>query len=117
MVRLEVPSVDVISHEQVIRVGATAADLEQLHQVVELPVNVPANGDRASHRLHIAHSHEHLTRLKIEHHASVFGLSTHCSNLQAQESHVFLLQWLAVVQLLNPRIELCDAARIHWNAG
>lgn len=35
------------THEEVVGVGVGAADLEQLHQVVELAVNVTAHSDGA----------------------------------------------------------------------
>lgn len=38
-----VPTVHVISHEQVVRVGAIAADAEQLHKVLELAMDVAAH--------------------------------------------------------------------------
>ena len=39
----EVPSVDVVSQEKVFGGGGGSAHLEQLHQVVELTVDVPAH--------------------------------------------------------------------------
>ena len=45
------PTVDIVAHEQVVGVGWLATDLEQLHQVVELAVNVTAHGHRAFDRL------------------------------------------------------------------
>ena len=38
-----VASIDEITHEQVVGVGALASNLEELHQVVELSVNVTAD--------------------------------------------------------------------------
>ena len=35
-----VPSVDEVSHEEIVGVGALASDLEQLHQVIELTVDI-----------------------------------------------------------------------------
>ena len=42
-------AVDVVPEEDVVGVGRVAADLEQLQQVVELPVDVPADGHRRPH--------------------------------------------------------------------
>ena len=39
------PSIDEITHEEVVGVGALSADLEELHQVLELSVNVAADLD------------------------------------------------------------------------
>ena len=36
-------SVDKVTHEQIVRVGTLTADLEQLHQIVELAVDVAAD--------------------------------------------------------------------------
>ena len=47
-----VPSVHVIPHEEVIGVRGLSTNLEQLHQVVELPVHISAHGNRALHRLY-----------------------------------------------------------------
>ena len=44
-----VASVHIVAHEQVVGVGRLAPDPEQLHQVVELAVHVPAHCHRAFH--------------------------------------------------------------------
>ena len=49
-----ISSINVVSHEQVVSVRRLAPDLEEFHQVVELPVNISANSDRTLHWLHIA---------------------------------------------------------------
>jgi len=48
-----VSSVDVVPQEQEVRVREPAPDLEKFNQVVELPVDVPADGDRRAHRLNV----------------------------------------------------------------
>lgn len=48
------PAVNIVAHEQVIGVGTVAADAAQLQQVLELPVDVAADGDWAPDWLHIA---------------------------------------------------------------
>jgi len=48
-----VASVNVISHEEVVGVGGLTTDFEQLAQVVELTVDVTANGDGGAHLLHV----------------------------------------------------------------
>ena len=48
-----VATVNVVPHEQVVGVGRLAADLEELHKVVELTVHIAANGYRAFDRLNI----------------------------------------------------------------
>mmetsp|Transcript_39432 Transcript_39432/g.127611 ORF Transcript_39432/g.127611 Transcript_39432/m.127611 type:complete len:314 (-) Transcript_39432:100-1041(-) len=47
-----VAAVDEIAHEDVARLRAGASAVEQLQQVVELAVDVAADGDRRLHRLH-----------------------------------------------------------------
>ena len=44
-----VPSVDVVSHEEIVGVWGLTSDFEELFQVVELAVDITANGDRCSH--------------------------------------------------------------------
>ena len=61
-----VATVHVVSHEQVVGVRWLAADLEQLHEVVELPVDVAAHCDGALHRLHVLLFDKNLTRLRIQ---------------------------------------------------
>lgn len=46
-----VATVNIVPHEQVVGVGRLAADLEELHEVVELTVHIAANGYRAFDRL------------------------------------------------------------------
>lgn len=48
-----VTAIDVIPHEQVVGVRRTPADTEQFHQIVELPVDVPADSYGAFHLLHV----------------------------------------------------------------
>ena len=40
-----IPSVNIVPHEQVVCVGRLSSDAEQLHQVVELPVDIPTHRD------------------------------------------------------------------------
>lgn len=48
-----VASIDVITHEQVVCIGWLTANLEQLTQIVELTVNVTANGHRSADLLNV----------------------------------------------------------------
>jgi hypothetical protein len=48
-----ITTIHVITHEQVIRIGTLTAYLEQLHEVMELAMDVTADGDGASNFLHI----------------------------------------------------------------
>jgi hypothetical protein len=57
------PAVDEVAHEQVIRVWHVAAYAEQFHQVVELPVDVTADGDRGIDRDDISFFDEQLACL------------------------------------------------------
>ena len=58
-----VAAVDVVTHEQVVRVGRLATDLEELEQVVELAVDVTADGHRGAHLLHVRLVDEDFFRL------------------------------------------------------
>lgn len=55
-------AVDKVAQEQVIRARDVAADPEQLHQVVELPVDVAADGGGRVHNLHVALFNQQLAR-------------------------------------------------------
>ena len=48
-----VSTIDVITHEEVISIRWAATDLEKLHQIVELAVDVAADCNRAPYRLYI----------------------------------------------------------------
>lgn len=48
-----VAAVDVVAHEEVVRVGRLASDLEELQKVVQLTVDVAADCDGASYRLYV----------------------------------------------------------------
>lgn len=43
-----IPSINIISHEQIVGVRARASDAEEFHQVMELPVYVAAYRDGTS---------------------------------------------------------------------
>lgn len=47
-------AIDEIAEEQVVRLGYVATDAKQLFQIVELSVNVAANGDRRVDFLYVA---------------------------------------------------------------
>mmetsp|Transcript_11852 Transcript_11852/g.34208 ORF Transcript_11852/g.34208 Transcript_11852/m.34208 type:complete len:246 (+) Transcript_11852:453-1190(+) len=68
-----VPSVHVISHEQVVCVRSAAADAKQLHQVVPLAMNVTAHGHRSRHRLHVGFAEERLPGQFAKHLHLAFG--------------------------------------------
>ena len=48
-----VATVDVIAHEQVVRVGWLSTNFEELSKVMELAVDVSADGDRSTHLLDV----------------------------------------------------------------
>ena len=48
-----VPSVYVIAHKEVVGVGGLSTNLEQLTQVVELAMDITANGDWSTHLLYV----------------------------------------------------------------
>lgn len=58
----EVSTIDVVAHEEVVCVWVGAADLEELHQVVELAVDVAADGDWAFHGLYVGLVLQHFAR-------------------------------------------------------
>jgi hypothetical protein len=45
----EVTPVDVVAEEEIPSLGRVAADLEELHQIEVLPVDIPAHRDRCVH--------------------------------------------------------------------
>lgn len=58
-----VATVHIVAHEQIVGVRRIAANAEQLHQVVELAVDVTADRDRATDRLDIGLLHQDLASL------------------------------------------------------
>lgn len=66
-----VPSVDVVTHEEVVRVGELSANHEKLTQVVELTVDIAADGHGSHHVLHVRLVDQDLFRLKEKEHWSV----------------------------------------------
>jgi len=48
-----VASVDIVTHEEVVLVGQVTSNAEELNQVMELTVDITANGDWCSHFLDI----------------------------------------------------------------
>jgi len=65
--------VHVISHEQIIRVRRPPSYSKELHEIVELAMDVPANCDRAPHWLHIALLRQDLFRFITEGFDFMFG--------------------------------------------
>jgi len=47
------PTVNIVTHEQIISVWQFASETKEFFQVMKLPVNISANGHRRSDRLHI----------------------------------------------------------------
>jgi hypothetical protein len=68
-----VAAVDVIAHEEVVGVGALAADAKQLLQIVKLAVNVATHRHGAADGLHIRLLYQNLTSLDNGRSGSVNG--------------------------------------------
>jgi len=47
------PAVYVVAQEHEVGAGGVASDPKQLEQVIKLAVNVPDNGHRRRHRVHV----------------------------------------------------------------
>jgi hypothetical protein len=78
----------VVAHEEIVGVGGVAADAEELDEVVELAVDVAADGDGAPHRLHVPFLHE-----------DGFGLL-------AERLHLRLREVLALAQLRDLPVQI-----------
>jgi len=85
-----VASVNVVAHEKVVGVWGPASDSEELHQIVELPVDVSADCHRTPHLLHIALLRQDLLRLV------------------AESFHFVLRNWLVVYQLFDLAVQGSD---------
>lgn len=83
----EVSTIDVVAHEEVIGVWIGASDLEQLHQVVELAVDVATDCDGTFDGLYVGFVLQHLSRLF------------------AQSSHVVLRELFAGHETLDPAVQ------------
>jgi hypothetical protein len=75
------------THEKIVGVGVGATNLEKLHEVVELAVDVAADGDGAFHRLNVGFFLQDFARLV------------------AQSLDISLGQLLALHQALDPPIQ------------
>ncbi|KAH3671911.1 hypothetical protein OGAPHI_000097 [Ogataea philodendri] len=98
-----VSSVDVISHEQIVCVWARPSDFEQLHQIVELAVNISTYSDWHLHGLDVL--------LVLD------NFDCHSAQLF---NRVFT-QWFTLAQLFYPTVQrvslgggVCNA---NWNLG
>ena len=58
-----VAAIDVVTHEKIVSVGRLTSNLEQFSQVVELAVNITADGDGSTHLLHVGLVDQDLFRL------------------------------------------------------
>lgn len=93
-----VSSVDVVAHEEVIRVWRFATNPEELHEIVKLSVNVTADGDRALHLLDVRLLRQNL-----------FGLL-------AKGLDIGFRELLAIHQLFDPAVQLLELGllgRVH----
>eukprot|EP00216_Chloropicon_sp_CCMP2111_P002954 CAMPEP_0198234436 /NCGR_PEP_ID=MMETSP1446-20131203/457_1 /TAXON_ID=1461542 ORGANISM="Unidentified sp, Strain CCMP2111" /NCGR_SAMPLE_ID=MMETSP1446 /ASSEMBLY_ACC=CAM_ASM_001112 /LENGTH=362 /DNA_ID=CAMNT_0043915217 /DNA_START=63 /DNA_END=1152 /DNA_ORIENTATION=- len=77
-----------VAHEEVVRPGAVRPDLEKLKQVEELPMDVPANGNRRVDLLHVALLGENLDRT------------------QAKPPHLHFAQELALPELVDACVQV-----------
>jgi hypothetical protein len=59
-----VATVDVVTHEEVVGVGALAADTKQLLQIVKLAMNITAHRHRAADGLHVGLLYQNLASLR-----------------------------------------------------
>jgi len=91
-----IPSVDVVSHEQIVGIRRLASDAEEFHQIVELAVNISAHGDGTIDCLNIGLLHQDFLSLLTE----IFDL--------------LFRQRLALSQDLD---ELVDVDVDHWVCG
>jgi len=85
-----VTAIDVVTHEEIVRVGRVAADAEELHEIVELTVNITTDGDGAAHRLDVGLFHQDLA----------------C--LLAKSLDIGLRELLALHQVLDPAVNITD---------
>ena len=59
-----VASVHVVTHKEIIRVWGPPSNLEELHEIMELPVDISAHSNRAFHWLHVAFFRQNLFGLE-----------------------------------------------------
>jgi len=78
----------IITHEEIIGIGCTPSNPKQLDEIVELTMNIAADGDGALHRLHVPLLHQNRP----------------C--LIAQRLHLRLRQRLALHQLLDLTLQI-----------
>mmetsp|Transcript_6233 Transcript_6233/g.18937 ORF Transcript_6233/g.18937 Transcript_6233/m.18937 type:complete len:205 (-) Transcript_6233:40-654(-) len=81
-------SIDKVAHEEVVRVRTLATDLEELLEIVELAMNISADGHRSVHTLHVPLLDQDLL------------------GLVAERLHLLLLDDLTAPQLFNLPIQI-----------
>lgn len=69
----EIATVDVVSQKKISGLGGVATDLEKLHKIVVLAVNITTNGDRSVHLQKIAFSTKNLSTLAQNEQSLFFG--------------------------------------------
>lgn len=86
-----VATVHIVTHEEVVVVGQLTSNFEKFLQVVELAVNISANGDWGSNRLHVALIDQNLFGFLTESFDTVFWerlALTECFDLLVEVSDV-----------------------------
>ena len=109
-----VATIDEVSHEEIVGIGALATDLEQLHQVVELTVNITTdlNTKKGGEKQNIVFTYSHggLDVLNIR------LLNENLFGTLAERFNFALLDVLALLQLLDPLVEVMLIALLrHFN--
>lgn len=68
-----ISAIHVVAHEQIIRVWCFASIAKQFHEVVKLPVDIPANRHWTLDRLHVGFFHQDFPRLVAQLFHFLFG--------------------------------------------
>ena len=91
-----VSTIDIITHEEIVVVWQFSTDLKELFQIVELTMDITADGDWSSDWLNIAFSDKDLL------------------GLLAKSLDAILWEWLAVQKLLDRCIEWLDVWKVYF---
>ena len=79
--------INIVAHEQVVRLWTVASNAEELQKILELPMDIATDCNRAFHWLDVGLIYEDIT-----------GFIT-------QRLHITLWQGLALFQLLDLRVQ------------
>lgn len=101
----EVATIDVVAEEEIPRLGRVTSNLEQLHQIVVLAVNITANGNGRIHLKKVGLCSQNLRALLDNPYRLLLGESALAVKVLLQKVDVGLFLGIILKKLLIGRLE------------